>query len=89
MHLSYVKALNMIKGLEKGLGKQMVIRKKGGNIRGGAQLTLYAEIYIDQYIQLEERIKKYSEQEFNRFQNIIQEIYAPKDEPGDENDPSL
>jgi molybdate transport system regulatory protein len=84
MSLSYVKALNMIKGIEKGLDRQVVIRKKGGNERGGARLTPYGKAFVVLYRELEKTIRQYSEKEFDRFQLAIEKSEIEIDEQGDE-----
>ena len=67
MNLSYVKALSILNRLEKNLGEQMLIRKRGGNDRGGTDLTPYAERFIEHYRRLEENVVKFAEDEFQLF----------------------
>jgi molybdate transport system regulatory protein len=67
MSLSYVKALNILNKLEKCLGEQMLIRKRGGNERGGAALTPYAEKYISSFKGLDKKINTYAQAEFEEF----------------------
>ena len=69
MNLSYVKALCMLNRLEKNLGKQLVIRKRGGNERGGTKLTSYAKTYIENYRFFDKRVRKIVEKEFETFSN--------------------
>jgi molybdate transport system regulatory protein len=71
MSLSYVKALNILNRLEKGLGEKMINRKRGGNERGGASLTPSAEKYIRHFKGLEEKINNYASMEFQEFQKEI------------------
>jgi molybdate transport system regulatory protein len=73
MRLSYVKALNMLNGMEDGFGVPMVIRRRGGNDRGGTQLTPYAEMYIEQYHMLEKKINTLAAGEFDCFQQNLRE----------------
>jgi len=68
MSLSYVKALNILNRLEKCLGQKVLVRKKGGNERGGAALTPYAEMYIQSFKDLALRINNFAETEFHGFQ---------------------
>jgi molybdate transport system regulatory protein len=68
MSLSYVKALNIINRLEKCLGEKILIRKRGGNERGGASLTPYAEKYISAFKGLDKKINKFAQTEFEEFQ---------------------
>jgi molybdate transport system regulatory protein len=72
MNLSYVKALNMLNRLEKGLGRKMLVRKRGGSERGGTQLTPYAEKYIERFIRLEESVNRFAQSEFQQFQKELQ-----------------
>jgi molybdate transport system regulatory protein len=71
MCLSYVKALNILNRLEKGLGQKMLDRKRGGNERGGASLTAYAENYIRSFKELEQRINAFAQTEFQKFQREV------------------
>jgi molybdate transport system regulatory protein len=73
MSLSYVKALNILNRLEKCLGEKVLIRKRGGNERGGASLTPFAERYIRSFKGLEEKIIGYAQIEFQEFQREIEE----------------
>ncbi|MFC1862948.1 winged helix-turn-helix domain-containing protein [Thermodesulfobacteriota bacterium] len=72
MNLSYVKALKILNRLEKGLDRKMLIRERGGNMRGGTQLTCYAEKYIELFIMLEERINRFAQSEFQKFQKDLE-----------------
>jgi molybdate transport system regulatory protein len=68
MNLSYVKALNLLNRLEADLGRQILIRKRGGNDRGGTRLTPFGERYVIEYSRLEEKIRTRAEKEFRIFQ---------------------
>ena len=72
MNLSYVKALKMLNRLEACLDKRMLIRTRGGNKRGGAQLTPYAEKYIDHYVELEKNIASFATKELQKFEEKLQ-----------------
>jgi molybdate transport system regulatory protein len=74
MNLSYVKALSMLNRLEKNLGEQMLIRKRGGNERGGTDLTPYAEKFIANYRRLEENVIKSAEDEFQLFLEKLDQV---------------
>ncbi len=74
MSLSYVKALNMLNRLERNLEHKMLIRKRGGNERGGTELTPYAEKYIDQYKRLENKISRFAEDELQSFLKEIEKV---------------
>lgn len=67
MNLSYVKALSILNRLEENLGEQMLIRKRGGNERGGTDLTPYAERFMEHYGNFKENINKFAENEFQLF----------------------
>jgi molybdate transport system regulatory protein len=71
MHMSYPKAIRIIKSLESGLQKQIVIRRKGGNTRGGAVLTEFGREFIERYTRMQQQIKGFAvqafEQEFGGF----------------------
>jgi len=72
MGLSYVKALNMMNRLEQNLEHKILIRKRGGNDRGGTELTPFAENYIDEYRRLEDKIRNFAENEFQVFLNEVE-----------------
>lgn len=72
MSLSYVKALNILNRLEKCLGEKMLVKRRGGNERGGASLTPFAEKYISSFKGLEKKIDSFAQTEFEGFQ---QEVY--------------
>lgn len=49
MGMSYNKAYNLIKDIEKKLGYGLIISKTGGASGGGSELTVDAEVLIDKY----------------------------------------
>jgi molybdate transport system regulatory protein len=67
MNLSYAKALKILNRLEENLGRKILIRKRGGRERGGAELTPFAERFIEEYDRFQADIKKYSEKRFSEF----------------------
>jgi len=71
MSLSYVKALNILNRLEDCLGEKMLVRKRGGNERGGASLPPYAERYIRYFKGLEKKINNFAQAEFKEFQREV------------------
>jgi molybdate transport system regulatory protein len=71
MSLSYVKALNILNRLEKCLDRRLLERKRGGNERGGASLTPFAERYILSFKGLEQRIDNFARIEFQEFQKTV------------------
>lgn len=72
MGLSYVKALNMMNRLEQNLEHKILIRKRGGNNRGGTELTPFAEKYITEYRRFEDKINNFSKHEFQVFLNEVE-----------------
>ena len=72
MNLSYVKALKMLNRLEECLDRRMLVRTRGGNKRGGAQLTPHAEKYIDHYVELQQSIADFAQKEFQKFEEKLQ-----------------
>jgi molybdate transport system regulatory protein len=64
MKLSYPKALRIIKNVENGLGNQIVIRHKGGNERGGAELTPLGLDFVRRFDRLQEKIQRFAASAF-------------------------
>ncbi len=67
MKLSYVKALKMLNRLEENLGRRLLVRKRGGNDRGGAVLTPFAERYIEFYRELQKNVRSRADEELQVF----------------------
>lgn len=67
LDISYTKAYNMIRNLEKGLGKQILIRKKGGQARGGAVLTDFAKVFMAKYDAFQRQCKDILKEPFREF----------------------
>jgi len=61
MNLSYPKALKMIRNIEGGLGHQIVLRHKGGNKRGGAELTPVGEEFLRRFRHLQQLIWRFAD----------------------------
>ena len=76
MSLSYVKALHMLNRLEADLDHRILIRKRGGNQRGGSELTSYGEKFVAEYSRLQERVQKHVEEEFRVFQKRMAKVEA-------------
>ncbi len=76
MNLSYVKALSMLNRLEENAGQKLLIRKRGGNTRGGTELTPFAWEYIEKFKELETKIKEFAEKEYK-------EIFECSEEEGE------
>lgn len=67
MQLSYVKALSMLNNLEKTLNKKILIRKRGGDSREGATLTLAGKKLILMYDEYQDKVKSFADFEFAAF----------------------
>ena len=67
MGLSYVKALKILNRLEEKLGRKILIRKRGGSKRGGAELTSYGECFVREYDRFQKKIRTYAEKHFEKF----------------------
>ena len=74
MHMSYVKAHRILNKCEEELGEKLLIKSIGGNKRGGARLTDFAEYFIEKYCVLQESVKEFAEREFGRFYTDIDEL---------------
>ena len=66
MELSYVKALKILNRLEKNLGRKVVIRTRGGAKHGGAEITPFAERYIEEYDRFLSALNAHAEKSFSR-----------------------
>ena len=73
MSLSYVKALHMLNRLEADLGRQILVRKRGGNRRGGSELTAFGEKFSREYGRLEKRVRAQADREFRIFEKRVAE----------------
>jgi len=73
MNLSYVKALKMLNRLERNVGQDFFIRKRGGNQRGGTELTCHGKRYIREYDRLEKRLRRHARREFGSFVKRLKE----------------
>ena len=66
MGLSYPKALRMLRTVERGLGRAVVTRRKGGSDRGGAELTPFGRDFVARYDRLQSKIKRFGATAFER-----------------------
>lgn len=66
MNLSYPKAIRIINRLEEGLGRKVIARWKGGNRRGGAELTPFGRDFIRRYDRMQRSIKRFAEAAFRK-----------------------
>jgi len=67
MNLSYVKALKLLKNMEDNIGKKLLIKKKGGNDRGGTILTPSGIELIKEFGRMQREINDFSEKKFQQF----------------------
>ncbi len=65
MGLSYSKAWKMVKSVEKGLGKSVVLRVQGGKTGGSASLSEDGRILLRKYEEFEESGKRELERVFS------------------------
>lgn len=71
MGMSYVKALKILNRLERNLDGKILVRKRGGRDRGGAELTPFAEKFIDEFEILQQDIKNYAERKFLKLRDKL------------------
>ncbi|MCG2726522.1 MAG: LysR family transcriptional regulator [Elusimicrobia bacterium] len=67
MDMSYSKAHKILKRLEKNLEEKILSKNRGGNERGGAELTPFALKFIKEYNDFQKKIKKLAKKEFRAF----------------------
>ena len=67
MHLSYVKALGMLKTLEQTLNVKILNRKRGGDSREGTTLTSQGDKLASLYQIYQKKVKTFAEMEFEKF----------------------
>ncbi len=71
MNMSYMKAHGILSRLEKNMGRQFLVRKRGGAERGGAELTSFAREFISKYDKHEKRARSYV---FREFSGMLKEL---------------
>jgi len=64
MGMSYAKAHRILKRLEQGVGHKLLLRRKGGHERGGAELTSFAQSFLARYSRHNDRVSCYAQKEF-------------------------
>ncbi len=74
MNLSYSKAFNMLRTLEKEVGHPFVERKKGGANREGVVLTDFARKYMALYRDFQERAKKAAAVEYEKYREELTQL---------------
>jgi molybdate transport system regulatory protein len=75
MDLSYPKALRMIQNMERGLGEQVVLRRKGGCERGGAELTQLGREFLSRYKRVHSRVSRFASASVER--ELAKPLVAP------------
>jgi molybdate transport system regulatory protein len=79
MHLSYAKAHRMVDEAERGLGFELLERRRGGDSREGASLTPRGSRFVEEYDRFQERIKEETRRAFADFQPFIRDLAADSD----------
>lgn len=67
MGLSYAKACRILTRLEREMGRRLVCRHKGGNSRGGAELTPEGRQLAADFRRMLEAVEACAERAFRRF----------------------
>jgi len=71
MDLSYVKALQLVNRLEACLGRQLLVRSRGGAQRGGTELTDFATQFLSEYTRLRDTLEQQATNEFEQFRQNL------------------
>lgn len=74
MGISYSKAYNMVKHLEDSLGKPVLVRQKGGQLRSGAVLTPFAQDFVRLYDAFQSDCKKLLDKPFSDFEASLEKL---------------
>ncbi len=69
--ISYSKAFNMLKTLEKDLGIQVLERRRGGEAREGAYLTTSGKKLVGLYDEFQHDVKDYAQNRFIDFKETL------------------
>ncbi|MCK5156260.1 MAG: LysR family transcriptional regulator [Spirochaetales bacterium] len=69
--ISYTKAFRMLKSLETGLNRQILVRRRGGANRRGAVLTDFGKKIISNYDSFQKQVKKDAEGAFRDFTDSL------------------
>jgi molybdate transport system regulatory protein len=78
LDLSYVKALKILNRLEANVPEPVLLRRRGGHERGGAELTEYGQALVTTYDAMQGRLKACGEQEFMRFKRELRALVKKK-----------
>lgn len=80
MNLSYSKAYNMLKTLEKEVGRPFVERRRGGVNREGVVLTPFARSYMALYREFQDKIKVKEREVFGEYKEKLTSLMEDKDD---------
>jgi molybdate transport system regulatory protein len=72
MHLSYVKALKIIKRIEIGLGGKILKTKIGGKDHGGSELTPLANKFIECFMAYEAEVENFAQKQFTSVKGRLE-----------------
>ncbi len=67
MNMSYRHAWSYIVSAEKRIGKQLLIRTKGGKEGGGAKLTDYAKDLFKKFEKLEQEVNVFTDKRYKKI----------------------
>lgn len=70
MHMSYNKAYNLIKEIERKLGYELLSSKIGGNRGGGSTITVEAEALMEKYLNFVTECENSLKEIFNKHFQI-------------------
>lgn len=80
MNLSYSKAYNMLKALEKEVGRPFVERRRGGVNREGVVLTPFARSYMALYREFQDKVKAKEREVFGEYKEKLTSLMEDKDD---------
>lgn len=67
MNMSYRHAWSYIASAEKRMGRQLLVRTKGGSGGGGAQLTDYAKVLLKRFKNLECQVNAFTDKRYKEI----------------------
>ena len=67
LNMSYRRVWSYIHTSEERLGKQLLIKERGGRSGGGAFLTEYAKDLIKKFKQLEQEVKEFTDERYKKL----------------------
>ncbi len=81
MHLSYMKALKIIKKMEICLGGKILETKIGGKNHGGSALTPLARQFLEIFSAYEARVTNYAEKHFAVVHQRVEALKQDRSQP--------